>query len=254
MAVIEGESGVGKTRLAEESRRARVQEPARRRIAARPSAGERGLAYGVVAQLLRAAVRGDRPRRCRAHCRPRPRGCCPSSASRPPTSAGGPGRAAAVPRGGVPAARRSPATPRAGRSCSSTTCTARDPASLDALGYSGPAARGPAPAAAGHAAHRRARPRPRLRAASPSWASGSRSSRLTARRRGRARARAAGSARATRTRCTPRARACRCSWPSCWRAGTPAPTPRRPGVREAVERPARRGLRDGRARCSRRPR
>ena len=58
MAAIEGESGVGKTRLAEE-----LVAALRRRgapgIAARASAGERGLAYGVVAQLLRAALELD---------------------------------------------------------------------------------------------------------------------------------------------------------------------------------------------------
>ncbi len=55
LAVIEGESGVGKTRLAEELVAA-MHERGAPAIAARPSAGERGLAYGVVAQLLRAAV------------------------------------------------------------------------------------------------------------------------------------------------------------------------------------------------------
>ena len=55
MAVIEGESGVGKTRLAEDLVAA-LHEGGATAIAARPSAGERGLAYGVVAQLLRAAV------------------------------------------------------------------------------------------------------------------------------------------------------------------------------------------------------
>ncbi len=55
LAVIEGESGVGKTRLAEELMAAFAQGGSAT-LAARPSAGERGLAYGVVAQLLRAAV------------------------------------------------------------------------------------------------------------------------------------------------------------------------------------------------------
>ena len=55
MAVIEGESGVGKTRLAEELLDAlRAQGAAV--VTARPSPGERDLAYGVVAQLLRTAV------------------------------------------------------------------------------------------------------------------------------------------------------------------------------------------------------
>jgi DNA-binding SARP family transcriptional activator len=55
MAVIEGESGVGKTRLADELVAA-LRAGGAPAIAARPSAGERGLAYGVVAQLLRAAL------------------------------------------------------------------------------------------------------------------------------------------------------------------------------------------------------
>ncbi len=59
VVVIEGESGVGKTRLAEEAIRTLADRGARV-ITARPYAGERGLAYGVVAQLLRAAI-GDEP-------------------------------------------------------------------------------------------------------------------------------------------------------------------------------------------------
>ncbi len=55
MAVIEGESGVGKTRLAEDLVAA-LGERGAPALAARPSAGERALAYGVVAQLLRSAV------------------------------------------------------------------------------------------------------------------------------------------------------------------------------------------------------
>ena len=58
VVVIEGESGVGKTRLAEEAIRALTSRGARV-LTARPHAGERGLAYGVVAQLLRAAVGYD---------------------------------------------------------------------------------------------------------------------------------------------------------------------------------------------------
>ena len=58
VVVIEGESGVGKTRLAEEAIAALTTRGARV-LAARPHAGERGLAYGVLAQLLRAAVGSD---------------------------------------------------------------------------------------------------------------------------------------------------------------------------------------------------
>jgi len=53
--VIEGESGVGKTRLAAEA----IGQLARRGarvVTARGHSGERGLAYGVLAQLLRAAI------------------------------------------------------------------------------------------------------------------------------------------------------------------------------------------------------
>jgi DNA-binding SARP family transcriptional activator len=53
--VIEGESGVGKTRLAKEAIGV-LQARGTRVIAARPQAGERGLAYGVVAQLMREAI------------------------------------------------------------------------------------------------------------------------------------------------------------------------------------------------------
>ena len=58
-ALVEGESGVGKTRLAEEA----IQQLRRRGVGVltgQPHAGERGLAYGVMAQLLRAAC-ADRP-------------------------------------------------------------------------------------------------------------------------------------------------------------------------------------------------
>src|SRR6185312_11001947 len=66
LAVIEGESGVGKTRLADEVVAA-FHERGAPAITARASAGERGLPYGLLAQLLRAAVDrldGDVP----AHC------------------------------------------------------------------------------------------------------------------------------------------------------------------------------------------
>ena len=68
MAVIEGESGVGKTRLADDLLEAlRAQGAAT--VSARPSPGEHDLAYGVVAQLLRAAVDhvgADMPAHCAA--------------------------------------------------------------------------------------------------------------------------------------------------------------------------------------------
>lgn len=68
VVVVEGESGVGKTRLAEEFLRARAGAGARV-VSARAHPGERGLAYGVLAQLLRAAVEAsgdDIPEHCRA--------------------------------------------------------------------------------------------------------------------------------------------------------------------------------------------
>ncbi len=55
LVMIEGESGVGKTRLAEEALGA-LQAGGTPVIAARAQAGERGLAYGVVAQLLLEAI------------------------------------------------------------------------------------------------------------------------------------------------------------------------------------------------------
>jgi DNA-binding SARP family transcriptional activator len=55
MVVIEGESGIGKTRLATELL-ASLQGRGAAVVAARPHPGERGLAYGVVAQVLRAAA------------------------------------------------------------------------------------------------------------------------------------------------------------------------------------------------------
>ena len=55
LAVIEGESGVGKTRLAQEAL-VRLAQGGARVIVARPHAGEQGLAYGVIATVLRAAI------------------------------------------------------------------------------------------------------------------------------------------------------------------------------------------------------
>lgn len=54
LIVIEGESGIGKTRLAEEAIGA--LEAGRCMISARPQPAERGLAYGVIAQLLHEAI------------------------------------------------------------------------------------------------------------------------------------------------------------------------------------------------------
>jgi len=56
--MIEGESGVGKTRLAEEAV-AELGGSAVRLLTAHPHTGESGLAYGVVAQLLRASLAGE---------------------------------------------------------------------------------------------------------------------------------------------------------------------------------------------------
>ena len=55
LLVIEGESGVGKTRLAQEAI-ARLGPAGVAVVSARPHAGEQTLAYGVLAALLRAAV------------------------------------------------------------------------------------------------------------------------------------------------------------------------------------------------------
>ena len=55
VAVIEGESGVGKTRLAEAAL-ARLSRSGAQVIVARPHPGEQGLAYGVVAAVLREAI------------------------------------------------------------------------------------------------------------------------------------------------------------------------------------------------------
>jgi DNA-binding SARP family transcriptional activator len=58
LVVIEGESGVGKTRLAQEAIAA-IGARGGRILAAHPHAGEQGLAYGVVATLLREAIGAD---------------------------------------------------------------------------------------------------------------------------------------------------------------------------------------------------
>ena len=173
MAVIEGESGVGKTRLAEELVAA-LHERGAPAIAARPSAGERGLAYGVVAQLLRAAVERI-------------------GAALPPHCAGEAARL--LPELGPPP-RDQPGRPRAracgsSRRCASCSRLASDapaagvvlvddlhwcdPASLDALGYLARRLDGRRLLPARHPPHRRARPRPRLRPARPDGRAGQRS-------------------------------------------------------------------------------
>jgi len=58
LVVIEGESGVGKTRLAHETLAA-VAGRGGRILAANPYPGEQGLAYGVIATLLRGAIGAD---------------------------------------------------------------------------------------------------------------------------------------------------------------------------------------------------
>ncbi len=58
LLVIEGESGVGKTRLAQEAIAA-IGARGARVLAAHPHAGEQGLAYGVIAALLRDAFEAD---------------------------------------------------------------------------------------------------------------------------------------------------------------------------------------------------
>jgi DNA-binding SARP family transcriptional activator len=58
LVVIEGESGVGKTRLAHEGLAA-IARLGGRVLAARPHPGEQGLAYGVIAALLREAIAAE---------------------------------------------------------------------------------------------------------------------------------------------------------------------------------------------------
>ncbi len=58
LVVIEGESGVGKTRLAQEAIAA-IGTAGGRILAAHPHPGEQGLAYGVIASLLRDAFGAD---------------------------------------------------------------------------------------------------------------------------------------------------------------------------------------------------
>ena len=58
LVVIEGESGVGKTRLAQEALAA-IADRGGRILAAHPHPGEQGLAYGVIAALLREAIGAD---------------------------------------------------------------------------------------------------------------------------------------------------------------------------------------------------
>ncbi len=58
LAMIDGESGVGKTRLAQEAI-AHLGRNDARVMVARPHAGEQGLAYGVIASLLRAMLTAD---------------------------------------------------------------------------------------------------------------------------------------------------------------------------------------------------
>ena len=58
--LIEGESGVGKTRLAAEAIDRIARKPVQV-LAGRPHAGERGLAYGLIAQLLRQACAARAP-------------------------------------------------------------------------------------------------------------------------------------------------------------------------------------------------
>lgn len=60
VVVIDGESGVGKTRLAQEAI-ARLRANGAAVVLARPRAGEQGLAYGVIATLLREAIAAAGP-------------------------------------------------------------------------------------------------------------------------------------------------------------------------------------------------
>ena len=210
VAVIEGESGVGKTRLAEEFLQATPGAPV---IAARAHPGERGLAYGVLAQLLRGAIEiASAPFPSIAGLRQL--GCCPSWASRPRRGCPSPVRASGS---WTPLVRRwrRPVCPALRRSCSSMTCTppirprsTPSPTSVTgfrAAGYccSPPAARmSPTPSTPARGSRIWANAwRWHDSPVPTSWSS-----------RGYP-----DSTRAPGIACTPRARACPCTSPSCWR-------------------------------------
>ncbi len=134
VVVIEGESGVGKTRLAEEFLAARAGTRARV-ISARAHPGERGLAYGVLAQLLAGAAElaGDE---MPEHCRSEAARLLPELGQPPLTGLAEPGARQRF----LDAASRLLTVAVAGRSAGIVFVDdlhASDPASIDALTYIG---------------------------------------------------------------------------------------------------------------------
>ena len=134
VVVIEGESGVGKTRLAEEFLAARAGTGARV-ISARAHPGERGLAYGVLAQLLAGAAElaGDE---MPEHCRSEAARLLPELGQPPLTGLAEPGARQRF----LDAASRLLTVAVAGRSAGIVFVDdlhASDPASIDALTYIG---------------------------------------------------------------------------------------------------------------------
>ncbi len=132
MAVIEGESGVGKTRLAEELVAA-LGERGAPAIAARPSAGERALAYGVVAQLLRSAIERIGPA-LPPHCADEAARLLPELGPAPATSLDDPGARLRFLEAVCQLLALASDAPAAGVVLVDDLHWC-DPASLDALGY-----------------------------------------------------------------------------------------------------------------------
>ncbi len=132
VAVIEGESGVGKTRLAEEFLQATPGAPV---IAARAHPGERGLAYGVLAQLLRGAIEiASAP--VPEHCRSEAARLLPELGQPPTAGLSEPGaRQRFLDAAGQTLA--SAGMPRTAAIVFVDDLHASDPASIDALTYIG---------------------------------------------------------------------------------------------------------------------
>ena len=206
VVVIEGESGVGKTRLAEEFLAARAGTGARV-ISARAHPGERGLAYGVLAQLLAGAAElaGDE---MPEHCRSEAARLLPELGQPPLTGLAEPGARQRF----LDAASRLLTVAVAGRSAGIVFVDdlhASDPASIDALTYIGRRLKGRPMLLL--AALRTDEPDPE-HAYRGFAALGERVTLAAARRRTTSRSWPARRASTTppATACTPRARACRC--------------------------------------------